>query len=258
MTSTQVLYRNLSLKLKKTITCHGVGLLALLCGLLITSPPALATPDSLLTVRKTPDFEVNGKGTHTNWSRAEWFTLTQQRAAGPQLTTRAKVLYSATGMYFLMECEDRKLTATLTEDFADLYNEDVVEVFLWTDQSVPVYLEYELSPLDYELLIMVPNIEGKFYGWRPWHYEGAQKVRHATSVQGGEKKSGSAITGWTAEFFIPYSVMKPIVLAPPTPGTRWRGNLYRIDYDAGMSAWSWQKTRTNFHDYQRFGTFVFE
>lgn len=219
---------------------------------------AYADPDSLLIVKKTTDFEVDGKGAASNWSGTEWVNLTQQRIAGPALSTRAKVLYSNTGLYFLMECEDRKLTATLTEDFADLYNEDVVEVFLWTDESIPVYLEYELSPLNYELLIMVPNLNGRFYGWRPWHYEGANRVRHATSVLGGDKKSNAAISGWSAEFFIPYSVMKPIVKAPPTSGTRWRGNLYRIDYDQGFSGWSWQKTRTNFHDYERFGTLVFE
>ncbi len=224
----------------------------------LTPSFAFADPDSLLIVKKTIDFELDGKGTASNWSNTEWIYLNQQRVAGPTLTTRAKVLYSATGMYFLMECEDRKLTATLTEDFANLYNEDVVEVFLWTDESIPVYLEYELSPLNYELLIMVPNLNGKFYGWRPWHYEGTNRVRHATSVQGGDKKTGATISGWTAEFFIPYSVMKPIVQAPPTSGTRWRGNLYRIDYDQGFSGWSWQKTRTNFHDYQRFGTWVFE
>jgi hypothetical protein len=225
---------------------------------LLAALPALATPDSVLTVRRTADFEVDGRGTHANWSRTDWVPITQQRVAGPRLGTRAKALYSDTGLYFLIESEDKKLTATLTEDFADLYREDVVEVFMWPDSSLPVYLEYELSPLNYELLILVPNLQGKFLGWRPWHYEGTQRVRHATSVRGGEKQSGAAISGWTAEFFIPFSVMKPLVQAPPVKGTRWRGNLYRLDYDAGTSAWSWQKTRTNFHDYERFGTLVFE
>ncbi|GAB3166493.1 carbohydrate-binding family 9-like protein [Telluribacter humicola] len=236
----------------------GLGAALLLVAGITPSAWAASDPDSLLTVRKTPDFEVNGQGTHANWGRTDWFNLTAQRVSGPKMATRAKVLYSEKGMYFLMECEDRKLTATLTEDFADLYKEDVVEVFLWTDQSVPVYLEYELSPLNYELLIMVPNLKGKFFGWRPWHYEGDYKVRHATSVKGGDKQSGAKITSWTAEFFIPFGVMRPIVQAPPTSGTRWRGNLYRIDYDGGMSTWTWQRTRTNFHDYQSYGTLVFE
>ncbi len=161
----------------------------LLAPVLLTHGTAVADPDSLLIVKKTADFALDGKGTAGNWSGTEWVQLTQQRIAGPKMATRAKVLYSETGMYFLMECEDRKLTATLTEDFANLYNEDVVEVFLWPDQSVPVYLEYELSPLNYELLIVVPNLNGKFLGWRPWHYEGANRVKHATSVRGGRPEN---------------------------------------------------------------------
>ena len=81
------------------------------------------------------------------------------------------MLYSKTGLYFLMDGTDRKLTATMTEDFMDLWNEDVFEVFLWTDERYPVYFEYEISPLNHELPILVPNFGGQFLGWRPWHYE---------------------------------------------------------------------------------------
>jgi hypothetical protein len=34
--------------------------------------------------------------------------------------------------------------------------------------------------------------------------------------------------------------------------------MYRIDYDKGTAAWSWQPTRVNFHDIESFGTLVFE
>ena len=91
--------------------------------------------------------------------------------------TRFKMLYSSTGLYFLMDATDRKLTATMTEDFMDLWNEDVFEVFLWTDERYPVYLEYEISPFNHELPILIPNFGGQFLGWRPWHYE--QDRRHA-------------------------------------------------------------------------------
>ena len=38
----------------------------------------------------------------------------------------------------------------------------------------------------------MPNLDGKFLGWRPWHYEGDRKTRKATSAVGGELKSGRA------------------------------------------------------------------
>ena len=105
---------------------------------------------------------------------------------------RSKCSIPEQGIYFLFNCEDKKLTSTLQGDFLDLYNEDVVEVFLWPDESFPVYFEYEVSPLNYELPIIIPNYKGTFYGWKPWHYEGERMTQHATSATGGQKVSGGS------------------------------------------------------------------
>ena len=83
-----------------------------------------------------------------------------------------------------MDGTDRKLTATMNEDFMDLWNEDVFEVFLWTDERHPIYFEYEISPLNQELPILIPNFGGQFLGWRPWHYEKDRLITKATSVTG--------------------------------------------------------------------------
>ena len=69
------------------------------------------------------------------------------------------------------------------------------EVFLWTDERYSIYFEYEISPLNYELPLLVPNFGGEFLGWRPCHYEGKRKIRKATAVRGGPKKSGAVIHG---------------------------------------------------------------
>ena len=173
-------------------------------------------------------------------------------------TDKVKVIYSETGIYFLFDCKDQKLTSSMKADNLNLWEEDVVEVFLWTDEDFPVYFEYELSPLNYELPIIVPNYKGTFLGWLPWHYEGDRKTQHATSVVGGEKKSGSRVSGWIAEFFIPYKLLAPLNQVPPVSGTRWRANMYRIDYDSGSSHFAWQETNRSFHEYNKFGTFIFE
>ncbi|MFZ2340902.1 MAG: hypothetical protein WAW07_14420 [Bacteroidales bacterium] len=70
--------------------------------------------------------------------------------------------------------------------------------------------------------------------------------------------SGGKVTAWTAEFFIPYKLLAPLPQVPPESGARWRANMYRIDYDKGASHFSWKKTSGTFHDYNRFGTFIFE
>jgi hypothetical protein len=207
-----------------------------------------------LEVKRTADFELTGDGLSASWGKADWITMAKRKGAATY-QTRAKLLYSETGIYGMFDCSDKKITATLKEDFADLWKEDVVEIFFWTDESTPLYFEYELSPLNYELPIIVPNFGGDFFGWRPWHYDEERKTRHATKVIKDDKGN---VTSWVGEFFIPYTLLKPLQNVPPKSGTTWRANLYRIDYDEAYSSWTWQPVQTNFHDYQRFGTIQFE
>ena len=209
-------------------------------------------------VSRTNDFELDGLGSAPAWANEPWLPLT--RVAGQSsYGAKTKMLYSATGIYFLVESEDRKLTCTMTQDQSDIYKEDVVEVFLWTDTSLPFYFEYEISPLNVELTIMVPNVGGRFFGWLPWHYEGNRLTRRATRAIGGEQKPGASVEKWITEFFLPYELLRPLGNVPPAPGTRWRANVYRIDYDLGAaSQWAWDPaTGGNFHDYRNFGTIVF-
>ena len=205
-------------------------------------------------VNKTDHFNITGDGGAREWARAKWLVLTQRIITGKPIETKMKILYSDSGIYCLFVCNDTKITATLKEDFLDLYNEDVVEAFFWPDEQTPIYFEYEISPLNYELPILVPNIDGNFLGWRPWHYEGNRRTVHQARIH---EKDGKVIS-WTAEFFIPYTLLKPLPRVPPKKGDRWRANFYRMDYDQDFLDWSWQLTRTNFHDYERFGTLLFQ
>jgi predicted TIM-barrel fold metal-dependent hydrolase len=212
-----------------------------------------------LRVPLTEDFEVTGDGSARAWSKLDWVPLNRRTAKGLPYETRIKLLYSRTGVYVLMEATDKKITARFTEDFQNLWTEDVFEVFLWPDQRDPVYFEYEISPLNVELPIIIPNLEGKFLGWRPWHYEGSRKTRKATSAIGGAKKSGAEIAGWSAEVFIPYELLSPLRNVPPQSGTRWRGNFYRVDYDDGKTtSWDWSRVGPGFHEFHKFGTLIFE
>ena len=240
--------------------------LAVVACLLVASapggPPAGAqekSPGPVLRVPKTDDFEVTGRGDSPAWEKARWEPLPLRTTGGRDLPTRVKVLYSATGLYVLMDAADAAVTATMNADFLDLWNEDVFEFFLWPDPRHPVYFEYEISPLGFELPILIPNLDGKFLGWRPWHYEGPRKTRKATSTVGGPKQPGAKITGWKAEVFVPYELLTPLQNVPPKPGARWRANFYRVDYDGGRSTrWTWAEVGSSFHEFRKFGTLVFE
>jgi hypothetical protein len=146
-----------------------------------------------ITVKRTADFQLSGDGARAEWQRAEWQALARVQGS-LSYGTRAKVLYSPKGIYFLVDCEDRTLHCTIEKDMGLLFNEDVVEVFLWPFEEQHVYLEYEISPLNYELPIIVPNFKGAFYGWLPWQYEKERACRHATAVSGAPTYTGSTTT----------------------------------------------------------------
>jgi len=210
-------------------------------------------------IKRIEDFELDGTGTASAWNSAAWLPLLPIKGIST-FVTRAKVVYSSTGIYCLYDCADKILTCTDLKDNDNLYNEDVIEAFFWPDESQHLYLEYELSPLGMELPLIIPNSKGKFMGWVPWHYEGDRRIRRATAVRGGEKLPGSTVNGWSAEFFIPFALMLGFGNTPPLPGTTWRANFYRIDYDHNeqtLFAWA-TGVKNTFHDFKEFGTIRFE
>jgi len=210
-------------------------------------------------VKPTEDFEVTGDGSTPAWGKAEWLELRRRSPGALPYDARFKTLYSKTGLYVLFDGKDSELTSRMAEDYLDLWKEDVYEVFLWTDERHPVYFEYEISPLARELPILVPNLEGTFLGWRPWHYEGSRKTRKATAAIGGAKEPGAKVEGWRAEIFIPYELLSPLQNVPPKPGARWRANFYRMDHDGGKTTgWDWAPVGSSFHEFKSFGTLIFE
>ena len=168
------------------------------------------------------------------------------------------MLYSTTGLYFLMDGTDKTLTATMNEDFMDLWNEDVFEVFLWTDERHPVYFEYrdlaaQSRAADHrpQLRRPVPGLAALALRRRP---PDPQEHQHRRRTE----ESRAAIDGWRAEFFIPYALLQPLQNVPPKPGTVWRANFYRMDYDGGKrTQWEWAPVGESFHEYQKFGDLVF-
>jgi hypothetical protein len=209
-------------------------------------------------VNRVDDFELNGIGTASAWNHTDWLVLCPVKGIG-SFPTRAKIVCSQTGIYCLFDCDDHRLSCTDLKDNDRLFNQDVVEAFFWPDESQHLYLEYELSPLGAELPLLVPNHAGDFMGWIPWEYHTSRKIRKATSVRGGRKAAGASVTGWTAEFFIPFTLMRGLGNVPPVPGNTWRANFYRIDYDQNeqtLFAWA-TGVKNSFHDFENFGTLTF-
>lgn len=237
----------------------GIVPMSILFLFLVFNNLKLQTGSDRIPVKKCKHFSVDGQGSNPQWTITNWVNIPQRKIVKEVLETSLKILYSDSGVYFLFRCQDRKITASFSEDFLDLWKEDVVEVFLWPDEDFPVYFEYEISPLNRELVLLVPNLKGKFFGWRPWHYDGNRKVQHETWAKEGNIKSGATVEEWRAEFFIPFALLTPLGNVPPEKGIIWRANFYRGDYDLGeWENWAWQPIEKRFHEYQKFGYLYFE
>lgn len=251
---------------------HSFKKLFLLFFCLCTST-ILVAQESIVKVKHASDFTITGDGSNAAWNNAAWNTITQRSSAvlkkenwyitddrlklsDIQYQTQFKILYSDKGIYCLFQCEDSAITATIREDFGDLFNEDVVEAFFWPDTSNVIYFEYELSPLNYELPLIIFNKEGNVNGWLPFYYRAGRRTSHAVKLNKDKNAAGRFI--WTAEFFIPYSLLSSLNNIPPKKGTQWRANFYRIDYDKEPVFSSWQLTRESYHDPERFGVLEFE
>jgi hypothetical protein len=212
-----------------------------------------------LEVVRCSDFVPDGSGHHAGWKNAGWVELNKLEGGSLEYRSRFKMMYSAKGIYVLFSGEDERITSDYTEDQSDMYNADVFEVFFHPDTRYPIYLEYEVNALDRELVILVPNIDGKFLGWQPWHYEKDRKIVKAVRVEGGLQEPFAEIDRWTAEIFFPYEIFDPLIRKTPQAGDVWKGNFYRLDYDdESQNKWSWMPVKKSFHEFERFGTLIFK
>ena len=212
-----------------------------------------------LRVRSVEDFEVTGTGEAAAWSGTQWTSMRKRQADGHPYDARFKMVYSPTGLYVLMEGSDKTLTTTGVKDNGNLWLEDVFEAFFWTSDRAPVYFEYEISPMNSELPILVSNNGGNFMGWLPWHFEKDRKTRKATAVVGGPKQPGASVKGWSAEFFVPFALLRGLQNVPPTRGMRWRANFYRMDHDGGKTTqWDWAPVGPSFHEFEKYGVILFD
>ncbi|MFI5192833.1 MAG: carbohydrate-binding family 9-like protein [Chitinophagales bacterium] len=212
-----------------------------------------------LVVMKCNDFDVTGDGRDPEWKKTGWHPLTRLDSAGVPYATRFKILYSAKGIYVLFDGQDNRISTNYDQDFQDLFKADVFEVFFHPDTTLPMYLEYEVNALDKELVLLIPNLNGRVSGWIPWHYEKGRQVKKMVHVTGGKPAMNGIINSWSAELFFPYSLFSPLGNVPPVSGMIWHANFYRLDYDSGtMVKWSWAPIEHSFHEFRKFGSMVFE
>jgi hypothetical protein len=169
------------------------------------------------------------------------------------LATEIRAFWTDANLYLLFKCPYKVLNLFLPpnnrEAHVGLWDRDVVEMFLGYDwKNIRRYREFEIAPTG-DWIELAIDLDRKSYdhSWRSgWHTMA---------------RIDDAQRAWYAAAQIPLSSVSP---EPVRDGTKWRGNLYRIDGlgpDSQRHFMCWQPTcagkRDSNHVPEHFGTLVF-
>ena len=231
--------------------------------------------------RATSPIKVDGKLCELDWQiapRVGKFTKVGQFCGEaiprsdvvPRYRTEAAMLWDDEYLYVAFACEDPDMWATKFRRDDELWNEEVVEVFVDPDGDGKDYAELEVNPLntvvDLKITAWPFPKGGVKHGDIKWDIKG---LKTAVSAEGTVARSKEAKErkdedrGWTVEIAIPWKGLKGIPGAdgkPPKPWDQWRINLYRIDrpQDGRDEYLSWSNVRfLNFHMPRYFGVVEF-
>lgn len=193
--------------------------------------------------------ELNADASAPPWSALQPVRLSDAvTARAPKQGTEVRALWSDTEWRLLFHVNDTNVWATMTKHDANLYEEEVVEVFLDPAGDLQSYFEIEVNPLGTVLDLVLRKSRSGYKGDVAWDCQGLR-----TLVR---KHPG----GWTAEMAIPFA---SVTNSPPVIGKRWRANFYRIDRPSRdhslpreLTAWS-PPLRPNFHTPEKFGIIEF-
>lgn len=174
--------------------------------------------------------------------------------SAPRLATSVVAWFDDEYLTVLFSASDDHLEATFYEHDASLYEEDVVEVFLGTDDPAR-YFELEASPrgTTFDAIIESPNgVREGLHADRSWTCEG---MWTAVKI---DKESDGRMTVDTV-LRIPFAGLGRKV---PADGETWRANFFRIDRHPreGDEYSAWQPTMkdpADFHVAAAFGTIRF-
>lgn len=207
-----------------------------------------------LVIPALPDdgsiIEIDGDLTDDGWRHGVTAKLTDAATGEePARATALSLAWDIEYLYVAFACRDEgPINARLTVRDANLWEEEVVEIFVDADDDQKTYYELEFNPLNTLFDAFVIN-SGKHWLLRDWTMAG---IQHAV---------GRVEDGWVVEIALPMAEFGEAVRLPPQVGDTWRANFYRIDRSEPvdrpeMTAWSTIGTN-NFHDSAAFGVIEF-
>jgi hypothetical protein len=212
--------------------------------------------------------KIDGKLDEPAWKQAKTIGPFVHPGTGERLPTSAPLggmawmRYDDSSLYVAVEAKDLELRGGFDPQEPDphLWTRDTVELMLDPegDGDNLDYYEIQVSPQglifdsafdSYNAPRVLPN--GPF-----GHQEWRSQLRRAITLKGTLDDASDRDEGYVVEMALPFASLYKLKQNPPKPGTVWRGNLYVMQDNSGVS-WSPILGQGNFHRASRFGRLIF-
>ena len=213
------------------------------------APRANLAP-AVIKAKKAAAPTIDGKLDDAAWTAAaasRKFHQPDGRPLNATYETTAKVSWDDANLYVAFTTKDDEVANKFTANDSTLWEGDVVELFIKPDATNNRYFEFQWAPNK-------ARFDAQFTGHRAPKWEEAAKWNAA----GAESAVVQGDGGWTVEAKIPFAALG--LKAPPSAGTKWAANMYRIDnkgtHNMGFMG-AWAPVGGDFHNLTGAGTIEF-
>ena len=178
---------------------------------------------------------IDGRLDEAAWRGVPWsdafVDIEGSAKPAPTWRTRMKLAWDAGHLYIAADLEEPDLWATLTTRDAVVFHDHDFEWFIDPDGDALRYFEFEINALGtvWDLFLDKPyRFGGK--ADNTWTITG---LRSAVHLDGTLNDPRDRDRGWTIELAIPWAAFADggRTTIPPTPGSRWRINFSRVEWD---------------------------
>jgi len=199
----------------------------------LSQSQSAALPKNYVCYRADAPLSIDGFATESCWTKAEWTDdfadIEGDRKPIPRFRTRAKMLWDNDYLYVFAELYEPNIWANLKQRDTVIFYDNDFEVFIDPDGDTHHYYEYEMNALNtqWDLLLTKPYRDGGL-PLTSWNFD---NMRSAVKIYGTLNNPSDKDTCWCVEIAFPLkSFADSSVVLPIKPGTQWRINFSRVEW----------------------------
>lgn len=205
---------------------------------------------------------IDGKLDELVWKQTTPVTLKENESgkevSDSSVTTQVKACYDIHNLYIAFVCNDPDIWCDYTRRDEYLWKEEVVEIFIDTDETPDNYIEIELSPSNvlFDSFIINPQ---KIDFAETSKFD-LNHIMTAVYIDGTLNNREDQDKKWVVEMSIPFSDMMKKKNSKKLSMQKWRINFFRVNRDKGKEEgkYAWSPTYGSFHTPSKFGIFLFK